>query len=186
MRNQRFAYIKILTSDEYLEGILVTFYSVRRFSSREFVVLINEDITEKVQQKLVNIGLKVIRLNNIQLVDGLLSREMQSDRWYHTLFKLRVFGITEYDKLVYLDSDLLVCGNIEELFLMDDLSAVPDSVFFPQWSRGGMNAGVICISPSKETEQALINLIPVVAKEMKIFGDQDVINAYYSKWEQET
>ena len=183
MENKKSAYILILTTEEYLTGLKITYNSLREFTNMEVVVLINEEITDVVELELTNLGMRTIRVDNIALEPDVLSEKMQRDRWYHTLFKLRVFGMTEYDSLIYLDSDLLICGQLDELFWRESLTAVSDADFFPEYSRGGINAGVFAFRPSKKLEQSLIDMIPKVAAEMEIFGDQDVINTYFDSWE---
>lgn len=183
--NEKKAYILILTTEDYLSGLKVTYMSLRVHSGEEVVVLVSPNISEQVETELSNMGLKVVRTNYIELPEGILSEKMKKDRWCHTLFKLRVFGMTEYTSLIYLDSDLLICDRLDELFEKDGLSAVSDADFFPEYSRGGINAGVFVFRPSNELEQNLIAMIPRVAREMDIFGDQDVINAYFSTWEVE-
>ena len=186
MKCEKEAYILILTTQDYLTGLKVTYRSLRRFSDKEVVVLVNKGISENIREELSKSGMRVICVGDIQIPGGIFSEKMQADRWRHTLFKLRVFGRTEYDKLIYLDSDLLVCGNIDSLFEREGLCAVSDAEFFPQYERGGINAGVFCFRPSKELEQTLIDTIPMVAKKMEVFGDQDVINAHFDTWESET
>lgn len=179
------AYILILTTEEFLPGLLVTYRSLREYSKEDVVVLINPSITETVEKALADMKMRVVRVNDIELPKGVLSEKMKKDRWCHTLFKLRVFGMTEYTSLIYLDSDLLICGQLDELFEKEGLTAVSDADFFPEYSRGGINAGVMAFRPSKELEQNLISMIPKVAEKMDIFGDQDVINAYFSSWEED-
>lgn len=185
MEKEKSAFISILTTEDYVTGLKVMYHSLRRFTDREVVVLVNEDISGLIVQELSSLGMLVVRVSDIEVQQGIISEKMQNDRWCYTLFKLRVFGMTDYDKLVYLDSDMLICGNPDTLFFCEDMSAVPDAEFFPEYSRGGINAGIFVFRPSKELEQQLIGMIPEVAEKMEIFGDQDVINAYYASWEEE-
>lgn len=185
MEQERNAYISILTSEAYLLGLKVLYTSLRRFTTREFIVMTDRHISEAVLRELTELGMHVIRKEEIEVDQGILSEKMKKDRWYHTLFKLRVFGLVGYDKLIYLDSDMLIRSNLEELFEKDEMCAVSDAVFFPGYSRGGINAGLFVVKPSKRLEEELIALIPEVAGEMDVFGDQDVINKYYVSWEEE-
>jgi len=111
MEKEKVAYILILTTEDYLTGLKVTYKSLRQYTDKEVVVLVNERITEKIVGELSAMGMRVICVSDIEVQDGILSEKMQQDRWRHTLYKLRVFGMIEYDTLVYLDSDLLICGN---------------------------------------------------------------------------
>ena len=186
MEKEKWAYISILATEDYLDGVKVLYKSLRRFTDKEFLLLVNEEISETVVQALSELGMRVIRVVDIKIQPGVLSEKMQGDRWRHTLYKLRVFGMTEYDTLVYLDSDMLVCGNLDDLFLKKSMSAVSDKTFFPEYGRAGINAGVFTFRPSKELEQNLIELIPETATKMEVFGDQDVLNMYFVAWETET
>lgn len=186
MEEKKLAYISILTTEDYLDGLKVTFQSLRQYTDKEMVVLVNESISESVVRELSVCGMRVLRANDVGIKAGILSEEMENDRWRHTLFKLRVFGITEYDSLIYLDSDMLICGNPDDLFFKEHMSAVADSDFFPDYGREGLNAGIFSFHPSKELEQNLIEKIPEVAETMDIFGDQDVINALFKLWGTET
>lgn len=185
MREEKTAYISVLTTPEFKDGVKVTFFSLRRFTDREFIVLVNETISEEIVQELESLGMKVRRESSKEFSHYSFSEDMKKDRWYHTLFKLKIFGMTEYDRLVYLDSDMFVCGNIDELFSKAEFSAVPDKLFFPKYSRGGINAGVISFHPEEALEKGLMECIPRVLEKMRIFGDQDVINEYFGEWEKE-
>lgn len=183
MEEHREAFISILTSDDFLEGLLVTYRSLRKYSKKKYVVLVDLGVSEQSIQIIKRNGIQVLKGDDILLPD--LADNTMKDRWYKTLFKIRVFGLTQFERLVYLDSDLLICGEIDELFEKESISAVPDRVFLSSYGRKGMNAGLMCIQPSKELEQSLIELIPLVANRMEVFGDQDVINEYFSGWEEE-
>ena len=185
MNIRKEAFITVLTSENYKEGLIVTYLSLRKYSCKEFVVLVNASITEKTKHELKNLGITILNSDDIPLEENYLSERMIRDRWFKTLFKLRIFGVTKYEKLVYLDSDLLICGNIDVLFEKENFSAVSDSVFLPKLSRGGLNAGVICFEPSKDLEKVLIDLIPKLAPNKEIFGDQDILNAYLLQWEKD-
>ncbi len=183
MSAEKKAYISVLTTPEFKDGVKVTFFSLRRFSDLEFIVLVNEAISEEIIEELAALGMKVKRGSGEEFSRYSFSEEMKRDRWYHTLFKLKIFGMQEYDRLVYLDSDFLVCGNIDDLFSVEEFSAVPDRLFFPKCSRGGINAGVISFRPEEALERKLMECVPTVAEKMNIFGDQDVINEYFREWE---
>ena len=43
-----------------------------------------------------------------------------------TLTKLHVWKLTDYDKMVFCDADMVVVRNIDDLFEREELSAVPD------------------------------------------------------------
>lgn len=172
------AYATILTTENFIDGIRVMYNSLRRFSTVDFVVFVTKDISDEKKNILRDCGMTVIASDVPEFPDDVISDEQKRDRWNETLFKLVIFKEYGFDKLVYLDSDLLIRGNIDELFNQENWSSVADKTFYPECGREGLNAGVMVIEPSNSLYEDLISVVPVVAKEKKIFGDQDVINKY--------
>ena len=91
--------------------------------------------------------------------------------------KLRVFGLTEFSKVVYLDADTLVVGNVDALFERPGypLSAAP-SLFPPDM----FNAGVMVIEPREETPGETLEFAKTHIS--YTCGDQGVLNAWFKDW----
>ena len=91
--------------------------------------------------------------------------------------KLRVFGLTEFSKVVYLDADTLVVGNVDALFERPGypLSAAP-SLFPPDM----FNAGVMVIEPREETLGEILEFAKTHIS--YTCGDQGVLNAWFKDW----
>ena len=65
----------------------------------------------------------------IQHVENKNKRKLEDRPWFNTTFsKLHVFGLTEYDKIVYLDADVLLLANVDELFDKLPFPSVDDAV----------------------------------------------------------
>jgi glycogenin glucosyltransferase len=67
-----------------------------------------------------------------------------------TFTKLRLWNLTEYSKVVFLDADTLAIQNVDDLFSREDFSAVAD-VGWPDC----FNSGLFVTRPSKDTFQKL-------------------------------
>lgn len=176
------AYITILSSEDFAAGVKALYRGIRKFSRESFCVNVNDDISSEIKAELAAMGMEIIEETNPNIDESLFSERQLKDRWNNTLFKLVIFKNQEYDKLIYLDSDLLIRGNLDELFELPAFSAVPDKVFFPEYSRGGLNAGVMVVEPSEVLYDRLIAEVYKVASSQEVFGDQDVINSYYETW----
>ena len=91
--------------------------------------------------------------------------------------KLRVFGLAQFTKVVYLDSDTMVTRNIDDLFERPatPLAAAP-SLFPPD----KFNAGVMVIAP----DAALLARILDFAAEHPSYtcGDQGMLNDFFRGW----
>lgn len=179
----RFSYATILSSEEFVTGVKALFKGVRAYSEKDFTVFTDEVISDGICEELEKLGMKVIKEHSPVFPENVISKKQALDRWNKTLFKLVIFKNHGFDKLVYLDSDLLIRGSLDSLFEKPEWSAVSDRDFFPECSRGGLNAGVMVIKPSEETFCKLLSEVEKVASEQEIFGDQDVINSFLKNWE---
>ena len=87
--------------------------------------------------------------------------------------KLNLWTFTEYEKIVYLDTDTLVFAPLDELFDANELSCVADTEP-PQIC----NTGVLVLTPSMKTYHDMVkkSKSPFMNKPP---GDQGFINAYF-------
>jgi glycogenin glucosyltransferase len=95
---------------------------------------------------------------------------------FATLFtKLRIWERVEYDRIIYLDSDTVALGSLDELLSRPRFAAAP-CISMPDF----FNAGVLVIEPSTETFDDMISKIgPLLAYDG---SDQGFLNLYYSDW----
>jgi glycogenin glucosyltransferase len=84
-----------------------------------------------------------------------------------------MWNLTDYTKLVYLDTDVLVMKPIDELFSYSELSCASDPNP-PQIC----NTGVLVIEPGPGKFEKMDQMARVEAVRMGI-GDQSSINAYF-------
>lgn len=68
-----------------------------------------------------------------------------------TFTKLHAWKLTEYNKCVFLDADILVLQNVDDMFERPELSAAPD-IGWPDC----FNSGVFVFIPSQRTYTALV------------------------------
>lgn len=181
MEQNRQAYITVLSSENYLEGVRILLYSMKRVKCTfPLYVLLSESLAH-LRAKIEKWGLQVIVAKDISLGDF----EGQNNRqyWNNTFFKLRIFELVQFDKLVYLDNDMILLQNLDHLFSCEHITAVQGGALIYHWED--MSSGLMVLRPSLEDFQGLIDQIPTVC-ESKIkancgFGDQDIISYYYKK-----
>lgn len=100
---------------------------------------------------------------------------------YTTYFRYFIADYVEEDRVLYLDSDIVVTGDLSELFLVDlqgfPIAAVPD---FPTRSDY-FNAGILVLDTdwwrSHPTVQELLDITEKYQHE--VYGDQGVLNRYF-------
>ena len=142
-------YVCVLATNDYLNGCLVLNENLKHLNSQyELLCLINEEITEETKKIL--------------------------DYFKNTFDKLSIFKLTEYEKLVYLDLDLLLLQNIDDLFCYNGIAMARDFPF-----SNLHNSGVMVIEPDKNDYDGLIKLMVEKMNNQEQLGDQDIINEYF-------
>ena len=179
-KRKNYAYVTVLTSINYLDGIRTLLYSLKKTKSRyPLVVLVPVGFDLSCQKAIKSWGAFIEYAENVNLGD--LEKRNKRPYWNETFFKLRVFNLTQYKKIVYIDSDMVILKNLDHLFEKKHISAVQGGKLIFHWED--INSGLMVIEPNEKEFSDLMNLIPRVC-ESKIesdigFGDQDIISFYY-------
>lgn len=87
--------------------------------------------------------------------------------------KLRIWQLAEYDKVMFIDSDLIVTRNMDNLFIYPQVSAVENY-------KHVFNSGMMLVEPSKCTFKTLMKKRLVV--ESYNGGDQGFLNEVFPWW----
>lgn len=180
-------FLTLLSSPSYLEGVIVLYRSLIKYGQTKypFACVCSKSLEDKDVCLLEKQGVQCIRLSQTA-IDGVdLSFQPNSyDRWSYTFDKLLIWDLTEYDKVVFLDSDMIVMDNIDELFNKPAFSAVAAGQLLFGWDW--LNSGLMVIEPDKKVCSKLLSQISTTvtnfSKETNPVGDQDVINDYILNW----
>ena len=91
--------------------------------------------------------------------------------------KLQIWSLhVDYDVVVYVDADCVVCENVDALFDVDaDLAAAPD-IFPPD----RFNAGVLVLRPDPLAHERLLRLAPTAPSHDG--GDTGFLNHAFPDW----
>ncbi|KAF2237550.1 glycosyltransferase family 8 protein [Viridothelium virens] len=104
--------------DGYFLGVRVLNYQLRLSASAgtnasiPFLVLVTEDVSARKRATLASEGASIVpvaKLNASWVHAG-------ADRWRDVLAKLRLFELTAYAKICFLDADTLVTGRLDGVF----------------------------------------------------------------------
>lgn len=183
-----FTYATLLSTNSYVPGVKVLYRSLHKYGKTKFpfICVCSQNIEKQYIEELENDGIHCVCLNHSAL-DGIsISGQLESFKhWNYTFDKLLLWEMTEYDKIIFLDSDMIVMEPIDELFEKNAMSAVQAGrLMNPDWIR--LNSGLIVIEPSLEMFQKLISSInPTIEERLaqgEGFGDQDVINYCCPEW----
>ena len=182
------AYITLLSNKNYLEGVLILNESLKKVNSAyPLYCMLSPNVDNSIQNRLENANVYCIRINKSVIENQESVNNDFFSYWNYTFDKLMIWGLTQFEKLVYLDSDMVILKNIDLLFDKESFSAVCAGKSFPgndRWIE--LNSGVIVLTPDSEIEKKLIALAPKIIEEYKKknkpLGDQDIINNFLSNW----
>ncbi len=179
------AYVTLLSTESYLPGVLALHESLKRTGTPyPFATAVSAHIAAEIDPVLERAGIIVRRIPESTAIP----KEMieNNGHWGHTFDKVHLFGLAEFEKLVYVDSDMVVLDNMDELFDKPHMSAVPAGVLVHRdWTR--LNGGMLVIEPEEKLADGIFATLPkalaeVAAMGLTASGDQDLLNAYYPAW----
>ena len=179
------AYITVLSNDKYFPGIKGLYFSWKRTNPRyPLYIMIGRSVSENVRMVLSSMA-NLIDIESID-VGNIIERSNQESfntRWNFTFDKLLVFEQTQFDKVVFLDADMMILQNLDDLFDKPHMSAVCAGASYPgNESWKDLNSGIMVIEPKKGLANELVKMVPKVLARRKSFGDQDLLQEYYSGW----
>jgi hypothetical protein len=103
----------------------------------------------------------------------------QGERWGHMATKLRLWQLTQYKRVLYLDADTILTGPVSDVFATISTFAAEAPKYHSHF-----NAGVLLLSPSEEVFAELLALGK--QKHAQTFGnlidctEQGLLNTYYN------
>lgn len=191
--NTRLAYVSIITSKAYLEGLGAMYLSLLQTKTEIplYCLIPNELYTsiEPLCKKLTDADMDGIRwityAESIRIPEELIKKnDLQGDnRFNYTFDKLKIFELTQFDKIVYLDSDIYILQNLDHLFDCPHMSAMIAGASYPgneDWVD--LTSGIMTVQPQSHIIAEFEKVIPIVMQERQSCGDQDVLQKYYLDW----
>ncbi|XP_057822925.2 UDP-glucuronate:xylan alpha-glucuronosyltransferase 2 isoform X2 [Cryptomeria japonica] len=168
--NRSEAYATILHSSEtYVCGAIVLAQSIRMSgSSKDLIILVDKRVREEKRKGLRAAGWQVREIRRIR---NPMAEKESYNEWNYS--KFRLWQLTEYDKIIFIDSDLLILRNLDFLFDLPQISATGNSRFV-------FNSGMMVIEPSNCTFRYLMDH----RKDIISYngGDQGYLNEVFTWW----
>ena len=172
-----YSYVSILSTDNYLLGILVLNFSLQKTKPKHpFHVLVTPNLEQTTLNTLELAGIKTIPIEPIPNPHN----PDKKDRRYYNYSKLNMWNTTQFQKIVYLDADMVVMHNIDELFDKYNMSSTNSGGgIISSWKQ--LNSGLIVLEPSQSVFEDMKSKVGKIEKE-KGKGDQAFLHCYYSDW----
>jgi len=170
----------LVTSDSYVLGAQALVLSLLKHNSekatRDIVVLHTEAVSKSALRPLRKIKQTVLKL--VEKIDGDAFQKRSVESW-SDMTKLRVWTLVEYDKVAYLDADMLVRENLDDLFRLElgnlKFAAAPD-VFPPD----KFNAGLLVLQPDMNLFSDMMAALQTTRSYDG--GDTGFLNAFFPQW----
>jgi len=170
------AFVTLATNDEYCKGAAVVAKSlIKAKTNKKLVCLISPYVTEEAVKSLSLLFDELVTVDVLDSKDETHLAMLKRPELGITFTKIHCWNLTQYEKCVFMDADTMVVENVDEMFGLEELSAVPDCGWPDMF-----NSGVFVYKPCSETYKNLIEL----AKTEGSFdgGDQGLLNTYFTKW----
>ncbi|KAA8644890.1 N-acetylglucosaminyltransferase [Aspergillus tanneri] len=168
------------TSSAYLCNALMVFEALQRLGSRaQRVLFYPEDwdvhiesdrdrdsqllslAREKYNVQLVPIDVKMIKAG-----------AGPDESWDKSISKLLVFGETEYDRIIHIDSDVNVLQNMDELFFLPSAKVAMPRAYWRLPDEKQLSSLLIVIEPSYREFSALMDAARPDLYDMELLNDQ--------------
>ena len=174
------AYVTLLSTDAYLMGVLLLNLMLKRVHSRyPLLVLCSDSLSKETLDILKKMHITYRLLREHISIEGVIQTDSNQAHWSSTFDKLYIWTLTEFNKIVYIDSDMQILTNIDDLFEFPHLSAVKADVFNNPNVKG-FNSGLMVICPNLTEFNGLKALWMSGKLGKSSIGDQDVINEFYA------
>lgn len=171
------AFVTFIQTEDYLPGVLTLNQSLRFFGNEEeLVILTTRSLSAKAIATLESAGCR------IRFVEPLRNPQLKHTGQFNHYTKLRIFELIEFERIIFLDADLLVCADIGSLFFLPNMSAVVAGGLIPENGWTDLNGGFMVVEPSLELfdrMNAAIDHLP-----SKDGTDQGFLQSFLPDWPQ--
>jgi asparagine synthetase B (glutamine-hydrolysing) len=170
--------------DGYIEGtemLIKTFLSENIWFEGDFVVLCWGNLSEdnKCRIHALYSQTRFIEVDLLQYQDATADGHREWN--YIPAVRFEMFSLSQYNRVVYVDSDVVVVKDIRGLFetpISFGACALKPGSGMELRNRGGFNAGVLTVGPEFLTEDIRKELL-TIAKSQRWSGNQTVLNLLF-------
>lgn len=190
-------YATLLSSDSYLPGVELLVASMKLVNSTyPLVVLVTEDLSDVVLNRLAELKLQTIKVSKVLTPDIIMQHNKSLDprmaeTWKFCLTKFAVWTLEQFDKVIMCDCDILFMKNCDHCFVMPEMTAALDGEYFGLWPKfPHFNTGFFVVKPNRTVYENLIKFANAIDPSKIIDGygrkyvlaDQEILNLYYKDW----
>lgn len=165
---ENYTYMTLLTNNTYVQGVILLNETLKKVKSKyPLIVLVTEEVAQATLDILDYLKIKWKLVDTIQLpdyIENFKQNQYQKHKqfnplWKNTITKYQIFNQIEYEKIIFLDCDIMILRNIDHLFQVPSIGATKllDNSHF--------TSGLLIISPSIQLFNNFINFIQCLSLE---------------------
>jgi glycogenin glucosyltransferase len=182
-------YCTAIFTDDYLLGALAMHKSlVATEPGYDLLAVLTKNVSPASRRALDRSGIKTLTLDReftIPTEARATNTTSGVPHWNNTLSKLLIFDLTQYEKIVFLDADMMVMQNLDHLFQLPHMSAlVADKLCHEHWVQ--LNAGLMVIEPKVGLADSIFFHLSALQKTGECFGMEPLLHAHYPNWPERT
>ncbi|CAF3394465.1 unnamed protein product [Rotaria socialis] len=179
----RLAVVSAIYSDDYVEGIEVLGYSLRRINIQADLILfyISNRLNQVTLDRCRKVGWFLYAVRRIEPPRFAIIYQ----RFHDQYTKLHIWSMMGYDRVLYLDADTLVIRDVNELLYgtifeddRDELLGVVEDVWQGQLGPN-FNAGVLLIRPNVTIFNDMLIKMHNMAAYGSYWAEQGFLNWYF-------
>jgi len=170
--SKKFAYVWWTSISEYTWSALVAIKSLKSTNPSEqidFVLIHTIALSEKQKQLLDAFGVKCISFENAESV--------QNSYYKYANNKLYIFKLTQYAKLIFMDSDSMPLKNLDHMFLFPDAPVVAPCPYWEPEQQPKFVSWFMLVMPNENSFNMLIKR----ASDMPSQPDMETFNDVFKK-----
>lgn len=177
-----YSWLTAMINDDYAIGAVHAAYMIDRLSCvRNRIALVSDGVSAPARAALTAAGykVKVVEALDCNWMDRRVGRTATHSGIPGTHMRFHAWNYTQFTRIIYFDADLLLLGNIDELFDMDvELAA-------SYCARPGIidpcfNAGLLVFRPSERSSREIFQLWSQLSKSSSCPNDQVLLWHYYA------
>ena len=187
------AWVTLLSDNSFINGVIVLHRSLIETETKyPLYVAVTDDVSEENLMLLEQLHIPTLHFDI--LIPPNMNKEDAPDiittldeyGWHKALCKLNMFGLTQFDKIVFIDADIIVKNNMDELFSKPHLTACEDYGSFSTNTDEtySLNSGLVVIEPDEQTAINIIQFLEQFDSQGKLIHDQWIIQEYYKGWKE--
>lgn len=191
MMDEKRAWVTILSTNSYINGVVVLDRSLKTVKSKyPLYCVITDEVSEENIEVLTKLGIRIIHKpqivpNGLTYEDG-INQTIFGNTWHLAMVKLHVFDLTAFDKIVYIDSDVILLQNMDDLFDKPHMTA--SQGLYTWWSgpvNNSFNSGLMVIQPNHYIFTNILRYYNKLCNEIlgkELIHDERIIDEFYPSW----